>query len=210
MKNSRSKIQLPRGCNPTGHGICYGDTDVLPEKATLPQMVRHYQKSFRPRLKKRLKAYRELTWVDALTNAVHGKEVDENIKRMDHLRRIEIKAMDKAYKVLSDPKTKLKSCKGFDALYTMISEVVFKTKGLGEMYAYDVALRIGANLKLKPKHVYLQRGVRVGAEKFLGRRCKERFLKCSDFEPGLKGLNAAEVEDFLCLFKHYPALKNKA
>jgi len=48
--------------------------------------------------------------------------------------------------------------------------------GLGELYAYDTALRIGAFIDVFPENVNLHAGARVGA-KVLGIDGNEKFIE---------------------------------
>jgi hypothetical protein len=73
-------------------------------------------------------------------------------------------------------------------------------RGLGELYYYDTALRIGASLRLMPRRVYLHRGTRDGAHA-LGLACKADSLDPRDLPKALAVLEPREIEDFLCIYK---------
>ena len=201
IKNSCSK---PRkgGCHSNG-GCC--EPNKIPRTASLQDAIRYYLENCYPRLKKRLKAFKDLDFPIALEKAALAKEVAEYDKRLDHLRRVTKTALNQSLKKLKLQSDEIENSENFDKLFQIVDKMVAKTKGLGPMYAYDVALRIGGYLEVYPEVVYLQRGVRVGAEKLLGRKCPERTLPCSTFTR-LKGLNAMGMEDFLCIFKDHPAL----
>jgi hypothetical protein len=53
--------------------------------------------------------------------------------------------------------------KTFDDFFTLLEQLLAPIKGLGELYVYDTALRIGAKIGLLPRRVYLHAGTRVGA-----------------------------------------------
>jgi hypothetical protein len=72
--------------------------------------------------------------------------------------------------------------------------------GIGELYVYDTALRIGVNLGVFPKEVYLHAGTRVGARK-LGLDVSKPTVKMSFLPTHLRTLRPHEVEDVLCIFK---------
>ena len=186
------------------NGICY--SVKIPPHQTLRQLVALYEKYCQRRLKERLAAFKKKPFTTALEKAAWGKEVSENDKRITHLRRITNKALEKGCKALLKQESKLSCCKKVDEIYKIVSAVVSVTAGLGEMYAYDVALRIGAGRGILPDKVYLQRGTRAGA-KNLGLNTQNQFVELADLPAGLKSLPAAEVEDFLCIFKDY--LKRK-
>ncbi len=70
----------------------------------------------------------------------------------------------------------------------------------GRLPVYDVALRIGAFLKVLPERVYLQSGARKGA-RALGLDATQRSLPMSAFPPAFHRLEPWEVEDVLCIYK---------
>ena len=175
----------------------------MPKNATLRELVAYYIKVGRPRLKGRLAAFKELSFEVALEKAALAKEISENDHRFVHLHRLKVSALKKASQKLLKQKQALWSCNQFDEIYHIVSDVVAAVTGLGPMYAYDVALRIAANRRLKPKTVYLQRGVRTGAENLLGRKLKEQTLQRSVFPAVLQCLPPMEIEDLLCIFKNY-------
>jgi hypothetical protein len=72
--------------------------------------------------------------------------------------------------------------------------------GIGEPYAYDTSLRIGAKLNRFPTKVYLHAGARVGP-KALGLDTTVATVKVSAFPRELRILEPHEPEDVLCIFK---------
>lgn len=89
-------------------------------------------------------------------------------------------------------------------LHSRIEEILSNPKivGLGELYFYDTALRIGAYLNLHPEKVYLHRGTRIGAKK-LGFDWKKESLDPAIFPEPLKPLKPLEIDYFLCIYKKY-------
>jgi len=73
-------------------------------------------------------------------------------------------------------------------------------RGLGDLYIYDTALRLGSFLKLSPKHVYLHAGTRAGA-RALGLKLSEDFLRVTALPKTIQVLEPHEIEDFLCIYK---------
>lgn len=85
-------------------------------------------------------------------------------------------------------------------MHALIERLVGRTRGIGELYVYDTALRIGAWLELFPGKVYLHAGTRWGA-RALGFDPKARALEVSELPQELQQLEPYEIEDLLCIFK---------
>jgi hypothetical protein len=75
--------------------------------------------------------------------------------------------------------------RNFAELFEMIHTAVHPIPGLGELYVYDTALRIGAKLNLLPDKAYLHAGTRSGAralgldaraEVSLLKSCRQSFM----------------------------------
>jgi hypothetical protein len=81
-------------------------------------------------------------------------------------------------------------------------------RGLGHLYTYDTALRIGAKLDLLPEKVYLHAGTRKGA-KALGLDWKARALEVASIPDELHELEPREIEDFLCIYEEKLTDQNK-
>jgi hypothetical protein len=72
--------------------------------------------------------------------------------------------------------------------------------GIGELYVYDTAFRLGAYLALLPVDVYLHTGTRAGA-RALKLNVDRKFIPIDEFPTALRHLQAHEIEDFLCIYK---------
>jgi hypothetical protein len=72
--------------------------------------------------------------------------------------------------------------------------------GIGELYIYDTALRIGAKLNLLPSRIYLHAGARVGA-RALGFAGRLKYIELRDLPKEFQKLEPHEIEDVLCIFK---------
>jgi hypothetical protein len=205
MKNKILNL-VKTGCCGRSKNCHGGRCDNVSKTASLSELINHYKICCYPRLADRLKAFQRLTLDEAVDLAARGKEAHG--KHMAHLRCLPTKSLKKAKERLNKNLRSLQNCQSFDELYSCIETTIAKIPRLKEMYVYDVALRIGATLKnLYPQKIYIQRGVRVGAEALLNKKCRERTMKCSDF-PQLHTLKKAmQMEDFLCIFKNHPALK---
>jgi hypothetical protein len=76
-----------------------------------------------------------------------------------------------------------------------------RVRGLGELYCYDTALRIGAKLELLPQMVFLHRGTRDGARALGHTDYRSANIDPHTLPRELHQLHPYEIEDFLCIFK---------
>jgi len=111
----------------------------------------------------------ELSWYAAhpsLTSAVIAAANASNAfgSRSDHQRRIQKRAIAIAKYSLLKKKRMLASAKSFHQLHQIISAAVGPIFGIGELYCYDTAVRIGAFRGLVPDRVYLHAGTRRARE----------------------------------------------
>jgi hypothetical protein len=93
---------------------------------------------------------------------------------------------------------RLRACSSFQGLHDRIQEFCLPIHGIGVLYCYDVAHRIGQWLNLEPEKGYLHRGTRDGA-KYLGLNTSKGALEMRELPTELQRLTPAEVEDFLCV-----------
>lgn len=197
-------------------------TLVLPKKATLRQLVSIYRKHCAAELLFKLQSFEALPLDQAIKMAAQGKEAYG--KHIDHLRRALTASLRKASRRLP----RKISEENFDTIYTLVAKKVKHLSTLKEMYFYDVALRIAVSKGLWPGKVYLQCGALEGARnlfdtwnpkkktepkvKLMEPEKKDKLLsfEYSDFPSEMHCLNAAEIEDFLCIFKDHLDFTNKA
>ena len=59
----------------------------------------------------------------------------------------------------------ISKCKSFEDVFAITEQVRKQIYRLGNLWSYDAALRISANLGFEPKSVYIQAGVRAGMKK---------------------------------------------
>lgn len=200
------------GCGPSFSG----------RAKTLAALVLEYQKSQDPEsektwnsLKSLLEGYRELSDLnECISNASfahdlvgkrfrNGRE-RPTPKRHGHQRRLKKADIGKALKRLQSKVSELEAYKSFEEIHECVRVICDPIKGLGKLYIYDTALRIGAFLRLVPKRVYLQAGALAGA-RALGLDVKNSPLPAKDFPEALSILKAHEIEDFLCNYKDHLA-----
>ncbi|MBI4192845.1 MAG: hypothetical protein HY525_20220 [Betaproteobacteria bacterium] len=75
-------------------------------------------------------------------------------------------------------------------------------RGIGELYVYDTALRLGAHLRLLPRQVYLHAGTRRGA-RALGLDHRAKSLAPTKLPAALRCLRPYEMEDVLCIYEDW-------
>lgn len=95
----------------------------------------------------------------------------------------------------------------FEELYDFVEGKLGHINGIGGLTIYDIAVRIGwhQNPRVLPKdYVYIHAGTKVGAEKVLGIRIIGKRIPFSFFNglSRLSGLDALELEDYLCIHKN--------
>lgn len=165
----------------------------------LKSITRTYIQKIRPR------ATEELNWFvqqTTLKSAVESSALAINSKgkRYSHQRRLKKKTLEKAKNMLLANLSELEKSQSFDDIFSLIEEILKPIKGVGELYIYDTALRIGAKMNLLPAKIYLHAGTRVGA-KALGLNSKLKFLGKHDLPQDFNDLKPHEIEDVLCIFK---------
>jgi hypothetical protein len=134
----------------------------------------------------------------AISRAAWAKR-DDN-KRHSHQRRLQKKALTIAEVKLLNAIAKIRGATDFQAILDIVQKVAGNISGLGELYVYDTALRIGRALGHSPKFVYLHAGTKQGA-KALGLEHKRAFIPMSAFPDPIAKAAPEIVEDFLCVCK---------
>lgn len=168
--------------------------------AVLRSLVARYIAQHRPR------ALREkdfFTSMPSLELAIHHAALaldDRNPpRRYSHQCRIRLAPMRKAEQFLLRARKQLEAKTTFDDLHTFLANTFTKIPGLGVLYTYDTALRLGFFLGLEPTSVYLHAGTKVGA-RALGVTASH-MVRVSSLPPALQVLPPHEIENFLCIFK---------
>ena len=180
------------GCRPDpvcGHGGL--------KTRSLRVMVRWYITHKRPCAKAELDSFRRQPWEAAVERAALA--LSPRGKRFSHQRRLKQRALRSAERILSDSLGRLRDSRSFAAIHKLLGDLLGGISGLGELYYYDTALRIGAHLDLMPRRVYLHRGTRDGA-RALGLNWRADSLDPSVLPRELAMLEPHETEDFLCIF----------
>lgn len=166
--------------------------------AGLGALVRAYRVHNRPSSLDELEFFREMP---SLALAIHhaALAIDRRKKRFSHQCRISLAPLRHAKALLDTSGSRLKACRSFQELYALLASLFAPVRGLGELYVYDTALRLGSFLKLSPEHIYLHAGTRAGA-RALGLDISEGFLRASALPKPVQSLQPHEIEDFLCIY----------
>jgi hypothetical protein len=119
-------------------------------------------------------------------------------KRHPHQYRIPMAVLQAAERELQQARPLLARATSFGTLHYEIERTIGGLAGIGALTVYDIAHRIGAKLRKKPKLVYLHRGTRVGARRpgFTGKMLDPRSLPSA-----FSRLSPDEIEDCLCIYK---------
>lgn len=133
--------------------------------------------------------------IEAAARAIDGRG-----RRYSHQYRIRRESIRHATAALLAAKDHIARADSFDALHVLIAGQLREVAGIGELYLYDTAFRIGAYLRLLPTRVYLHAGTRDGA-RALGLEYRRQTLEMSEVPAELRHRQPHEVEDILCIFK---------
>ena len=106
-----------------------------------------------------LKYWRKLEWPEAIQHVAMAENCDG--RRHPHQRRISHDALAKSYSILLDHVNQLQGCTDFDTLLELIRRLLKQVNGVGALYYYDTAFRIGLSLRFYPQCVYLHAGTRI-------------------------------------------------
>lgn len=195
----RQKPDLIAENNPFGR-ITQGFRAVANQpRPDFAAIVADYRKHYQSGAKAELAWYaRQPTLAAAVRRACLGLNVDG--KRHSHQRRIVPGAIAAAGDRLAHSLSRIARAPNFDSLHRLIADLLSPIPGIGELYLYDTALRIGAKLGLQPTTIYLHRGTREGA-RAIGFSGKLAHIHLRDLPPAFRSLQPYEVEDVLCIYK---------
>ena len=172
---------------------------AVPKGSRLSVLVRQYRIHNRPLANEELKFFKGMP---SLTLAIHhaALAIDGRGKRFSHQCRISRAPLRRAKAILEQAAIRLKACTSFHEVHGLLIEILGNIRGLGELYFYDTALRLGATLGHSPKFVYLHRGTRAGA-RALGFNGGASYIELHQLPAAIRALAPHEAEDFLCIYK---------
>ena len=133
--------------------------------------------------------------IEAAARAIDGRG-----RRYSHQYRIRRESIRHATAALLAAKAHIARANSFDALHALIASQLREVSGIGELYLYDTAFRVGAYRRLLPTRVYLHAGTRDGA-RALNVDYRRPALEMSEVPAELRHRQPHEVEDILCIFK---------
>jgi hypothetical protein len=170
---------------------------------SLETVIRHYLLHYQP-----LHDH-ELVWFQSQSSLedalkIAGRAQDDQGHRYSHQRRIKSLAIAEATKRLMESHDDLRNCSSFHELWSFITSLLTSVEGIGELYIYDTALRIGAHLGLTPEKVYLHAGTRIGATRFgllSPRDGPKQWLNSGELPALLHDVRSSDVENLLCIYK---------
>lgn len=163
-------------------------------------ILRHYNTHGRRR------AADELDWFAQFPSLDHAiargaTATDARGKRFNHQRRISKGTLAEAHKALRRARSAIQASKSFDELINVVSRALEDVFGVGELYCYDTAFRLGGYLRIYPERVYLHSGTREGARALGILVGKRDALEIAELPKELRGLLPHEIEDVLCIYK---------
>jgi hypothetical protein len=165
---------------------------------SLKDIVDDYRR-IRPSGDRDLGWYRTLALGDAIEWAAQAKTCDD--KRHPHQTRITPVAIRSATQALRKLAGRISRCTTFAELHGVLGEKLLPIRGIGEMYVYDCAQRIGESMKLKPAEIFMHRGTREGARALVPDASRRAYVRVEELPRALRVLSAAELEDVLCIYK---------
>jgi hypothetical protein len=185
-----------KNCRPSA-SLYKGDGD---SKEDLRSLVTEYRKEHAPKAAEESAMFRRMP---SLGLAIHhaALAIDEQEKCFDHQALIIPSARQKAKEILTRESARLDAVRSFDELHVLVDELLSPVRGIGELYIYDAALRLGAYLRLLPERVYLHRGTRDGA-RALGLDVSRPYLEIHETPAALQTLSADAIESFSCIFRN--------
>src|SRR6476646_6468031 len=110
-------------------------------------IIRHYRLHFTRKGEVELDWFRRQPSFEAAIVAA-ARAIDHRGKRFHHQIKIPRAALPEAERLLLEQADVLRACRSFHELWLLIKHTLQHVHGLGELYFYDTALRIGAFLNL--------------------------------------------------------------
>lgn len=129
----------------------------------------------------------------------------------NHQHRIGYIVCEKGARELAQYEIEIRKAQSFEEIFEITEIVKNKVFGLGNLWSYDTALRIGFAKRVYPKDVYVQSGVTKGVQKVMkGTLPSGRSLSMNYFPNSLQKLKPYQLENFLCIYgKDYKPTKKK-
>lgn len=170
---------------------------------THTQIVEHYKNCQRQSLEaERVWFSEEQSFLDVIRRVALAK--GPNNKRLTHQYRLDKPVIPLASQLLQSASEKLHSVQTFKDLFDEVEKCISNIKGVGPLYIYDTALRLGFFKKLQPNEVYLQAGSLKAAKHLAAtgqiQKLTSRIVLPSQFPITFRSLPAYEIENLLCQY----------
>lgn len=164
------------------------------------EILRDYDKAHSARAAEEIAWFREQPSLrEAIETATRAIKRDR--KRYDHQFRIWRSAIPRAVAALLALEDRIARIESFDELLRLITEQLRDIPGVGELYYYDTAFRIGVYLDVYPTRVYLHAGTRVGARKLQPPvDHRKDALDIDELPSDLRRRPPYIVENILCIY----------
>jgi hypothetical protein len=165
---------------------------------SLNDLVTQYLLDHGPKLDAYLKFFAKPTLL--LSDAIERSGLTIDGKVHDHQRLVGRKKLEQVSKALLKNIDTLKACRSFEELHQLVSDCTRHIDRFGVLARYDISLRIGANLGLRPEIVHLHAGSKKGCKK-LGVQIKGKTVEMSSLPKPIQRLKPHHAENFLCIYK---------
>ena len=172
---------------------CCGPGKTL---ATFAAIVSDYIRHRRRAAAANLRRLRKVPLRQAIEIAARSEDTDG--RRLAHQRRLSTYVLAAASDALGAKEGEIRRCRDFAALHDLVKATIGSLRGIGDLAIYDIAVSIGANLRLEPALVYLHAGTRQGA---LALGFNDKTLNPAALPPAFRRLRPREIEDVLCIYR---------
>lgn len=112
--------------------------------AGLEILVAEYRREHHRHLVQERQFFERLPSLDLVIHHV-ALAVDEHGRCFDHQFRIRRSARREAERVLLESRNTIRKSRSFDDLHRQLEHLLLPIQGIGEMYIYDAAVRLGVN-----------------------------------------------------------------
>lgn len=130
-----------------------------------------------------------------------ARAIKRDRKRYEHQYRVWRSAIPQAIAALLALEGRIARVETFDQLLHLITEQLRDISGIGELYYYDTAFRIGVYLGIYPTRVYLHAGTRAGARRLQPPvDYRKDALNIGELPSDLRRRPPYVVENILCIY----------
>lgn len=162
----RSSVVRPRAHSTTGSRLPEPCARADPARlGSYGQIVDHYRRTCRDDAIHELDYFgMSPSYRTAIRRAALGEMPGG--RRHAHQRRLKADVLEEADRRLRAVAADLQRCSTFAELHGAVGRTIRSVAGVGPLAVFDVAVRIGAYLRLEPDRVYLHAGAAEGARRW--------------------------------------------